>query len=532
MKRMYRRLSWVLVLAMVLSLFTVAVSATDESAPAGTKITVSGAPDGVTEVKLDLYQIVGEEKIKLNKDGENEEKKPIVVAKDKEWTAEIADLVLEEGAKYSVELVDEALKKDYTASVKIEDGVLVVDLKAANTLSNTPAPSAEPSPTPSAEPSPTPSTEPSPAPSTEPSPAPSAEPSPAPSTEPSPAPSVEPSPEPSQPVTKDMKVTIVWADADNQDGVRPETVSIQLYSGGTASGEAVTVKAAEDGTWTHTYSGLDKTVTWTVTPAEVAGYTPTYTVEGDNLTITMNHTPATVSYTVTVKWDDNEDQLGQRPDSVKIQLYKVGDTAVNVREPVEIKDDGNAQQTYKYTGLPKYEGGKEVSYRFKLVDVPAKYSATYNYYTGVLKLANGYKDAAKVDVKVVAKWVDNNDKNDKRPDSITVTLYADGVKSKTATIKPDSSGNWNYTFSGLTEYSKGEKIDYEVAVSTISNYVSKVKYTTSGTVTTATITNTYSDIPLTGDDTNMALWVVLIIGAAFVLFSVVCVEVRRNRFLR
>lgn len=574
MKKMYRKLSWLLLLAMLVGVFATGVVATD-TVKTGTAVSVKwGTEAPVTEVKLELYQ----SETKAVKDA-------LVFTKDKEWKLDVADLAVKDAAgkdiEYTAKILTETVK-DYTAEVKIVDNGVQVTLTAKTTAapvapSATPAPSEEPSatPAPSAEPSetPAPSAEPSeepsatPAPSAEPSatPAPSAEPSeepsetPAPSEEPSetPAPSAEPSEEPSEtpvpsteptvtptpsekpdtkPETVSMTATVVWQDGDNQDAIRPSELKVQLYNGENASGDPVTMKAGTDGKWAYAFTDLAKDGQWTVKVVSAPeGYTVTTSVdEGGNVTIICVHTPATTSYTVTVNWNDGNDQLKQRPDSVQVQLYKVvttddGNKRVNVGSPVTIKADNSGKWTYTFTDLAKYAAGTAVTYKYQLVETPSKYTVTYNFANGTVKLTNSYKNNTTMDYKVTAKWVDNNNKYNKRPSSISVTLYADGVKSKTVTLKPDSDGNWEYTFKDIAEYKNGSKVSYEVKISAVSNYVSKVKYTTTNGVTTATITNTYSDIPLTGDSSNLYLWIALVIAAGVALGSVTGFWFRKNR---
>ena len=87
-----------------------------------------------------------------------------------------------------------------------------------------------------------------------------------------------------------------WKDQDNKDGSRPSSVSVQLYANGKASGDPVTLDAANS--WKHTWSGLDKNasgkaITYTVKETSVPhGYTST--ISGDmasGFTVTNTHTP-------------------------------------------------------------------------------------------------------------------------------------------------------------------------------------------------------------------------------------------------
>ena len=53
-----------------------------------------------------------------------------------------------------------------------------------------------------------------------------------------------------------VTVTKKWEDEDDQDGIRPESVSVQLYAGEDAYGDPVTLD--EEGEWTYTWTELDK----------------------------------------------------------------------------------------------------------------------------------------------------------------------------------------------------------------------------------------------------------------------------------
>ena len=84
--------------------------------------------------------------------------------------------------------------------------------------------------------------------------------------------------------------------------------------------------------------------------------------------------------------------------------------------------------------------------------------------------ASGDSDDVKetVDITVAKKWVDNEDQDGIRPDSITVRLYADGKEVKSATVTANT--NWKYTFEGLDKYSNGKEIEYTVTEDAVSGY--------------------------------------------------------------
>lgn len=96
------------------------------------------------------------------------------------------------------------------------------------------------------------------------------------------------------PVTS-VSATKIWDDADNQDGVRPESITLNLL----ADGEQVktaTITEADD--WAYTWTDLpqmkdDKEITYTVEESTVEGYTATISGSAaEGFTITNTHEPA------------------------------------------------------------------------------------------------------------------------------------------------------------------------------------------------------------------------------------------------
>ena len=51
-----------------------------------------------------------------------------------------------------------------------------------------------------------------------------------------------------------VSVKKVWDDSDDQDGLRPNSIDVQLYANGKKSGDVVTLTAADN--WTYTWTNL------------------------------------------------------------------------------------------------------------------------------------------------------------------------------------------------------------------------------------------------------------------------------------
>ena len=264
----------------------------------------------------------------------------------------------------------------------------------------------------------------------------------------------------------DYKVTKVWNDANNQDGKRPESVTVQLYKKvGNADpvaveGKKLTLTAKEktdDNTWVASFTNLPqyeagKEITYSIKEVDVpAGYEAS--VSGQ--VVTNNYTPDTVILSGTKVWDDNNNQDGKRTTSVKVQILK------NDKEVVqEIEVSEKTGWKFESKKLPKYENGKLIEYKVKEV-VVAEYETTItSEKDGKYTITNEHTPE-KTAVKGKKIWKDEDNKDGIRPSSVTVKLLADGKETgQTATVS-ETSG-WTYEFTDLDRYQEGKEIAYTV----------------------------------------------------------------------
>ena len=264
----------------------------------------------------------------------------------------------------------------------------------------------------------------------------------------------------------DYKVTKVWNDANNQDGKRPESVTVQLYKKvGNADpvaveGKKLTLTAKEktdDNTWVASFTNLPqyeagKEITYSIKEVDVpAGYESSVTGQ----VVTNNYTPKTVVLSGTKVWKDNNNQDGKRTRSVKVQILK------NDKEVVqEIEVSEATGWKFESKKLPKYENGKEIKYTVKETAM-TEYKATITTdKDGKYTITNEHTPE-KTAVKGHKIWKDEDNKDGIRPASITVKLLADGKETgQTATVS-ETSG-WTYEFTGLDRYQEGKEIAYAV----------------------------------------------------------------------
>ena len=285
-----------------------------------------------------------------------------------------------------------------------------------------------------------------------------------------------------KPATLDITGTKTWNDANNQDGKRPESITVILLANGTEkTRQAVT--ADEAGNWTYTFKDLPKyangqEITYTVAEEEVTDYTTTY--DGSN--ITNSYTPGKTSATVTKIWNDAENQDGKRPESITVSLLADGK---ETGKTVTLSVENNWKQTI--SDLPEKADGKAIEYTWTEETLPEGYELTDNSKNGtVTTLTNTYAPET-TSITVTKTWDDADNQDGKRPESIIVNLLANGEIVASQTVKADEAGNWTYTFKDLPKYANGKEITYTVTEEAVEGYETSVDgFNITNTYTTET----------------------------------------------
>ena len=273
-----------------------------------------------------------------------------------------------------------------------------------------------------------------------------------------------------------VTVTKVWDDSDDQDALRPDAITVNLLADGT---QIATAEIKGDGnTWTYTFENLPKhadgkEIEYTVTEAEVAGYT----AQIDGFTITNTHPaaqpvpPQPVSVTVTKVWNDGSNQDGLRPGSVTVRLLADG------KEVASHAVTGTGDTwTYTFTGLDRMNGEREIVYTVTEDAVPG-YSTSVNGYT----VTNTHEPEL-ISIRGSKVWKDNNNQQHMRPANVVIQLLADGQAIASQTIS--GSGNrWYFTFKDLPRYAQGRAIRYTVAEIEVEGYTTQIEgYTVTNTL--------------------------------------------------
>ena len=279
--------------------------------------------------------------------------------------------------------------------------------------------------------------------------------------------------------TISVKADKHWADNSNQAKKRPTSIILRLKNGAEIVEDKTLTGTGND--WTYTFENVPKynqfgnEVNYSLEELEsntgdlkfynkdVAG---TYK-SGFTVTNTFNVPDEKVNVAVTKNWDDNSNVNGKRPTSIKYILN--GGTA-----PVEQVVSGNTTTdenwSYTFANLPKYnELGNIINYSLEEQAVNVN---DFKFYTNKII---GDKDSGfritnkfvvpedKIQIQVTKHWEDNNNVNNRRPESINFVIKQNNseIKSKVVTGSRTTDENWSYTFDNLAKFDEnGQEIDY------------------------------------------------------------------------
>lgn len=259
----------------------------------------------------------------------------------------------------------------------------------------------------------------------------------------------------------------VWNDGDNADGIRPDSVRVQLLSDGKPCGE--TVELRESDNWFHVWEKLPETdedgnlITYTVQEMDVPeGYEVSYDQAAG--AIINTHEYETVDISGTKTW--RNESGWNRPWSITVRLYADGREVAG--QVVNTSYWGGSNR-YTFSGMPRYDEGREIVYTIREDHVDG-------YVTQIdgFNLINTYGDRL-ISISGTKVWDDGNDADGLRPAEVTVQLLANGSVKEEQSVT--AGAGWQFTFSNLPERDDGgQVIAYTVREkSTPQGYTSTVE---------------------------------------------------------
>ena len=294
------------------------------------------------------------------------------------------------------------------------------------------------------------------------------------------------------PETINIPVEKTWNDASDQDGIRPESVTVKLFSKTDAKAEPkdtgleINIKKDAKGAYKGIFTGVPKyeagkKLIYSVKETPVAGYNNTENklVNADNqeqgFTLTNSRTDyETVDVSGTKTWNDNNNQDGKRPAKLTVQLLADGKPVQGKVVTLEGKN-----LSYEWKGLPKNKAGKAIVYSVSEDangDAEGDGLAALGYSSKLegYNLINTY-NPENMSIPVTKIWNDNDNKDGKRPQKVVLRLFAkvNGVEqdtNKTLELSQDQKGEYKGSFDGLAKYSNGNKIQYIVKEDAVAGY--------------------------------------------------------------
>ena len=220
-----------------------------------------------------------------------------------------------------------------------------------------------------------------------------------------------------------------------------------------------TLKHDESKTAENLPTGVSYTVTETDYTAD--GYVTTKSDDTGTITagcdltaaFTNTYVPAPISVSGKKTWDDNNNEYGERPEEITINLLADG-------EKIESKKVTEADNwSWSFTDLPKYsENGNEITYTISEEDIK-HYTANV---TG-FDVTNKYTPE-ETEVKVTKVWEDNGDEDGIRPAKIMVQLYEDRLFDKKVgdPVELSVENGWTYVWTKLPRTKLFSNINYTV----------------------------------------------------------------------
>lgn len=261
------------------------------------------------------------------------------------------------------------------------------------------------------------------------------------------------------PETTSITVSKVWDDEDDQDGIRPDTVTVNLLADKEVADSVILT--ASNG-WKHTFENLPvynsgdriyydiKEVDFDLSESDygISGYFPIVDIsENGDFVITNRHYPETTFIVGTKTWEDNDNANNTRPESITVNLLANGQ---KIQSTTASEED---YWVFDFTDLPKYENGQEITYT--ITEEPVEgYTTTIDGFE-IINTFIPEPEPETIDVTVTKLWDDADNQDGIRPESITINLLADGDQVDSAVVTEDD--NWECEFVGLLKYNDSEE---------------------------------------------------------------------------
>lgn len=250
-------------------------------------------------------------------------------------------------------------------------------------------------------------------------------------------------------------------DTANIEGQRPASVGYTVYLNGIEYKKVNVMVNKNDEYQKLSFDvpsligGVKPVVTKTVT--SVGGYTVDFnaTYEGESLITYSYQVKGTDSIQYTLKFDDENNVSGKRPESIAVNLESTNGQTQSLTHMLSPA----TQAEYKSTvNVPKGSG----TWKIASVGTIEGYTTTVDGLTATFK-----HTPEMMEKNIIVKWEGDGDNADKtRPDKITATLTGGG---KTFTVEVKSADSWSAKTT-VYKYLNGKDASYTVTAPDQANY--------------------------------------------------------------
>ena len=297
----------------------------------------------------------------------------------------------------------------------------------------------------------------------------------------------------------------VWEDESDRYSTRPDSVTVTLQRTTTPEDESsykpvedtngVITAALTGDDWSAEFNDLPErdsdgnAYTYRVVENLIDSYSGAYTYDAETKSATLTNTLKVTSLSVQKIWEDEENRYSTRPDSVTVTLQRTTTPADETSyKPVQDSngvitaaltgDDWKAE----FTGLPECDSDGN-AYTYRVVEAPCSgYTTAYQRTGAAVTVTNTLETVTIAGAKT---WSDEG-WTDKRPESITIQLLADGTLMESRTIR--ATEGWAWSFAGLPKYRDGEEVSYSIVETPVNGYLSELTgYNVTNTITRVTI---------------------------------------------
>ncbi|MST61994.1 Cna B-type domain-containing protein [Peptostreptococcus anaerobius] len=296
-----------------------------------------------------------------------------------------------------------------------------------------------------------------------------------------------------------------WDDAEDNDGKRPESITIILKADGVEKDR----KTVTSDNWSWIFDNLEKSkngkdIVYTIDEVDVLNYTK----EINGFNVINKYTPETINIPVKKIWDDAGNKDSKRPNKIIFKL-KNGSEIVKSKELTNQNVSGDDANTWiaTFEDVPKYKNKKAITYTVEEVELPDGYISSKNVesissdseeavregFVVTNKYTSSEPVVEKTSVSVRKVWEHGDNPEANRPTEAKVQLQKEVNGERVDVGDPVvlSNANLQYTFSELPiKDENGLEINYFVKeIDVTKEYKSEI---TGDKANGYVITNTYN----------------------------------------